>query len=742
MFIPNLTNCDKEPIHIPGKIQSHGFLIALDQKYKVAYSSENISEYIPLTAAEILNKHVSVIESYLERGGGDEPFLVQLIKLGYSAKGFEPVNPYVLSIKGKIFNLIINKSATYYLLEFEPEISDLRADLQREVGRSLAEMLTDKSLSQLLNKTAEQIKGIIGYDRVMIYKFHEDGHGEVVAEAKNEGLDSLYGLHYPATDIPKQARELYKINLIRLIADVNAEPSAIATVADHNANPLDLTHSVLRAVSPIHIQYLKNMDVASSFSISLINQGELWGLVACHNYSPRFINYRERESAKLVGQVLSSALSFRQNEEDQQVSNKLKAAIDAITRNLLRSNDINEALCCSEVTIQDAVDSEGAALLFDNHVTLAGNTPDETFIKELAVWLEQNMEGDIYQTNQLPNVFPAAAEIKDTASGILVCRISRELNEYIIWFKPEVVATINWAGKPEKPTVFDENGMAHISPRTSFELWSQQVNNISTPWTPQDLRSAVQLRDEVNYAISRRANELRKLNEKLREAYDELDAFSYTISHDLKNPLTTIKSYSQLLNTKFELEPKAKYMVERILSGAQKMQEMIQEVLNYSKVGQAKIESRPIEMSKMLIDLKHDLLIASENENLTINIGETPPIQGDEIMVFQVFSNLMSNAVKYSKKSDNPVVNIKGEHTSTHVEYAISDNGIGIKPHEVHKIFDLFNRSDEVKDYEGSGVGLAIVKKIMEKHQGRIWLESNYGEGSTFFVSFQRFDTV
>lgn len=739
MFVPDLTNCDKEPIHIPGKIQSHGFLIATDAAFSITYCSENVSNYLPVTANEILGQYLGRLEQYIIKA--DHPdFLAQLIRLGNTPQGYEPNNPYLIKIGEQLFNLIVGKSGNYYMLEFEPEFSDLKSDLQRVIGSSLSEMLADKNLSQLLFKTAQQVKRIIGYDRVMIYKFHEDGHGEVVAEAKNEALENWLGLHYPASDIPKQARELYKVNLIRLISDVNQEPAPILTISDHDTDPLDLTNSVLRAVSPIHIQYLKNMGVASSFSISLLSDGELWGLIACHNYTPRFINYKDREAAKLVGQVLSSALSFRQHEDNQHKSTRLKDSVDTLSRHLSRNNNVEESLLSHEITLKDAVDAAGAALIYDNQLNITGNSPDEAFVLNLVKWLNTHMEGDIFSTNSLPGVYEPARLVKDKACGLLACRLSKDLREYMLWFRPEVIATVKWAGNPEKPAIADGNGLMQISPRTSFEVWSQQVQDTSLSWSKQDIRSALLLKDEVNYTISRKANELRKLNEKLREAYEELDAFSYTISHDLKNPLTTIKSYSQLLNGKFNLEPKAQYMVERILSGAEKMQEMIHEVLNYSKVGQSKISATPIDMDQMLHDLKHDLLVASDNPELRIEIGDTPDINGDNTMVFQVFSNLLSNAVKYSKKSESPFVTVKGEQKPSFVQYSITDNGIGIQPHEQDRIFGLFSRSDEVRDYEGSGVGLAIVKKILEKHQGRIWVESAPGQGSTFNVTFQKSD--
>ncbi|QJD98225.1 GAF domain-containing protein [Mucilaginibacter robiniae] len=740
MFQVDLTNCDREPIHIPGKIQSHGFLVAVNSSYKIAFCSENIYSFLGAEAATLLGKEIETLEMFLQEA--QPGFIRQAIGFAKRRNEFRPSNPYAVEVKGQEFNLILSQSASFYVLEFEPEISDLQSNLQQAVGRSLSEMLADKSLSLLLTNAAKQIREIICYDRVMVYQFHKDGHGEVVAEDKENSLESWIGLHYPASDIPKQARELYKLNLTRLIADVQQEPSAVITLPEHVQESLDMTCNALRAVSPIHIQYLKNMGVASSFSVSILHQNELWGLVACHNYTPRFINYQQRESARLVGQVLSSALSFRQHEEDQQSTYKRRDAIEGITRLLLRNIPVEEALLKHEVTLQDTVSSGGAALLYENKLSIIGSVPDESFVEQLISWLGDQMQDDVFETNQLPQIYPLAEKYKDVASGLLACKLSKELKEYLIWFRPEVITTVNWAGNPQKPGEYDANNILHISPRTSFEVWKEQVTGTSPTWTNDDIKAAQQLRDEVNYAISRKATELRVLNEKLREAYAELDTFSYTISHDLKNPLTTIKSYSQLIGRQSDLEPKIKNMAMRIQQGADKMQAMIEEVLQYSRVGQSKIQIKAINMLKMLDDLRHDLLVASENPNLELNIGNTPEIQGEEMMIFQVFSNLLSNAVKYSKNADQPVVTVSGSTKDDIITYEVADNGIGIPDYEHEKIFELFSRAEDANTFEGTGVGLAIVRRILEKHHGKIWLESEPGKGSHFYVSFKRYEAA
>ena len=474
-----------------------------------------------------------------------------------------------------------------------------------------SEILSGKSLSNLLKNAAQEVKKIIGYDRVLVYCFNEEGHGEVVAETKEDHLEAFFGLHYPSTDIPKQARELYKINFTRIIADVNDESAAIITFEDQQ-KPLDLTHSSLRAVSPIHIQYLKNMGVSSSFSISLIANNELWGLIACHNYSPRFINYRAREASKLIGQILSSALEYRQDEEDSEKMRSIDHAIHELSRYIKADVDIVQALTSHDLTLKDITDASGVALIFDNNITSIGEVPTNTEIKELCAWIKTNSQDAVYYTNRLPEQFSAAKKYSDVASGVMACMLSRELNEMIIWFKPEKIKSINWAGNPEKPLEEDSNGTMQLSPRKSFESWTQIVKNTSERWTNKEVTTVVKVREEIMDAVNRRANEIRQLNERLQLAYDELDTFSYTISHDLRTPLSAIKSYSELLiATNKNLDDNAKKILNRIVAGADKMNFLIKEILNYARVGRSDIDISSINMSKLLKEIMQEVFISA-----------------------------------------------------------------------------------------------------------------------------------
>ncbi|AMR33567.1 histidine kinase [Mucilaginibacter sp. PAMC 26640] len=734
----DLTNCDKEPIRIPGKVQSHGFLIGVsDETGNITHVSDNISQFIPTTPADLLGKSLAALASALELDMlSSEFFFDQLLKEKGEKQLLELLNPHIIKLAGEPFNIVVSEFKNGYLLEFEPA-SKHEFDLQKTLGAAISKMLAGEGLVTLLNNAAREIKRVINYDRVMVYRFAEDGHGQVIAEEKNNDLEPFLHLHYPASDIPKQARQLYKINLTRLIADVNSVPSDIMALADTD-EPLDLTHSDLRAVSPLHIQYLKNMGVGASFSISLIVKGELWGLIACHSLTPRFINYNARSAAKLIGEVLSSALEYRQGEEDVEKFKQLADSSAGVVKAIESGEDIIGALTTGEKTLKDINNSSGAALIFEDQVFCMGDTPNEAQIRDLAEWLIKNMQDAVYTSHNLSEAYKPATEYSDKASGILACLLSRELKEMVIWFKPEKLTAIKWAGNPDKPVELAANGSMELTPRKSFETWAQDVKYTSERWNRAEIAAAINIKEHIIYAVKRKANEIRVLNEKLILAYEELDTFSYTVSHDLRTPLSSIKSYSELLlSSNSSLDANALNILERIRKCTDKMAVLITEILNYSRVGRVEVTNVEIDMATMIRDIKTEIIDGLKPENLELSIGQTPALLGDKVMINQVFSNLINNAVKYSRNAKPSKVTINGYTVDNEVIYAVSDNGIGIDVNYYNRVFELFKRLDNAQDIEGTGVGLAIVKRIIERHNGRIWFESKLNLGTTFYMALK-----
>lgn len=732
-FSVDLTNCDKEPIHIPGKVQSHGFLVAVDNvNFLITYVSENVNVFLSESASNLLEKPLSKLNQLL---GLQEPELIleNLLKLGINKKNFDAISPYPINIGKNPFYIIISDSDGNLLLEFEPVT--LQYDLQSLIGRSASAILQGKSVSSLLEGAASEVKKLINYDRVMVYKFLDDGHGEVVAEEMNAELEPFFGLHYPASDIPKQARELYKLNLTRLIADVTTEDSPIATYLSDQ--PLDLTKSCLRAVSPIHIQYLKNMGVYSSFSISLISHGELWGLIACHNYSPKFIDYKAREGAKLIGEILSSALEYRQDEEDSEIVEQFKSTAAIISEHLNHDKYLIDAITGHNRTILDVTKGTGVAIIFENQLKTIGEVPSDEEILELAEWLKETSDESVYYTHRLSEIHSPARKYKNIASGILACNISKELGEMIIWFKPELSTTVKWAGDPDKSATMAENGLLSLSPRKSFEIWSQVVNNTSEKWLAEEIASVLRIREIIITDINKKANEIRLLNEKLQSAYEELDTFSYTISHDLRTPLTSIRTYAELMLRNKSLDENGKKMLTRILTGADKMNFLIKEILNLARVGRSEIHFETVKMESLTKEISAEVWAAFKADKAELILGQLPDLKGDRTMIAQVFTNLISNAVKYSLTTENPKIEISGHIAGGERVYSVKDNGMGIDNRYYDRVFELFKRMDNVKEIEGTGVGLAIVKRVVERHNGRVWFESKLNAGSTFYVAFK-----
>jgi light-regulated signal transduction histidine kinase (bacteriophytochrome) len=309
----------------------------------------------------------------------------------------------------------------------------------------------------------------------------------------------------------------------------------------------------------------------------------------------------------------------------------------------------------------------------------------------------------------------------------------------IVWFKPEQLSTISWAGNPNKPVIRGEDGMMNLSPRNSFETWSEMVEQTAVKWTKTEIANVIKLRENIIDAVNKKATEIRLLNDRLKRAYEELDTFSYTISHDLRTPLTSIKSYTELVMiSNKSLDDQGKKLLGRVIAGADKMGFLINEILKLAKAGRTDIEFVRLDMDHLIRETTTEVVSALQANHVTITFGELHTIMGSPTLIMQVFTNLISNAVKYSAGTERPAVKIESVEEEEEIVYRIADNGIGIAAEYHDKVYELFKRMDNVKGYEGTGVGLAIVKRIVEKHNARIWFDSELKVGTIFYIAFKK----
>jgi len=597
-------------------------------------------------------------------------------------------------------------------------------------------------MDTLFDVTAKEIKKITGYDRVMIYRFDEVYNGEVVAEAKEDFVKPFLGIRYPATDIPKQARALFLQNKVRLLFDVNSEPALIIPMLHPERKlPLDMTYTSNRGVSPIHIEYLKNMGVEATLNIAIILNEQLWGLIACHHYSPKYLDYSVRVTCQFIGQIFSGHLALQSANHYRESVLKSNIIRTKLFEQMSLDYDILDGLSQEEQSIIDLVNCTGAAVVTENKTILIGSTPSEQEIRALTIWLEEKTEKAVFATNELPNIYAPALGFKNLAAGLMAIKFAINPNEFVIWFRPETVEEVAWGGNPDKSVIQKEAGQ-RLSPRKSFEKWKVLVKNTARPWQKYELDAAIALRNDIKEFILQKFHEVKQLNQKMTEAYKELESFSYSVSHDLRAPLRNIDGFAQILKEDYsdKLDEYGIEVLNVIIESTSKMSGLINDILSFSRLGSATLIFNELDTRKMLNTLFNELTTIKKN-NINFSMeANLSTVYGDESLLKQLFSNLLSNAIKYSNQEEKPAIEVTSSTDEKHTIIAIKDNGIGLDMKYAKKIFGVFNRLVGEEEFEGTGIGLAIVHRISERHGGQVSVTSEVGVGTTFFVKLPKKD--
>ncbi|MGE5659928.1 MAG: ATP-binding protein [Actinomycetota bacterium] len=517
----DLSNCDREPIHLCGHIQPHGILFVLEEpRLNILQVSNNTVKYFGIPANSLIGKNLSELVGIFQ--------LEILQKTLAKHENLKVVNPLKLniSVDSKIlgFDAIVHRTDGVLVLELEPALSLSQESVNfvsfyHSIRAAATKIQNTKTFQELCTTIVQEVRKTTGFDRVMLYKFDEDLHGNVIAEDKISSLDSFLGLHYPASDIPPQARKLYATNWLRLIADVNYEPVAIIPSNNPVTNqPLDLSFSVLRSVSALHIEYLHNMRVAASMSISLIKNQQLWGLIACHHNTPKYVPFEVRAACEFMGQVMSLELLTKEDSEDYEYRLELKSNQAKILEEVSKEENILEALIKCQPSLLQVVGAQGVAVACGEQCYLLGQTPSLTEIQDLIKWLEERPHEKVFYTDSLPLIYQAGEKLKDLASGLLTIYISRSKIQYILWFRPEVIQTVNWGHNPHKVVELGEDGHLKLSPEQSFELWKETVRFKSLPWKPCEIQAAIDFRNALVNIVLHQADEIAKLNATLQES--------------------------------------------------------------------------------------------------------------------------------------------------------------------------------------------------------------------------------
>ena len=649
----DLTNCDREPIHIPGRIQPHGMLLAISEPdLLIVQASTNTYQHIGRTHEALLGLPLADM-----LGSEYVDYLRNTLMIEQIDQN--PLYVWTAQINGseQRFDGLIHRHNGVLILELEPahHPAATRPDFYRIVKTIITKLQRSETFDTFCDTAAAEVRALTGFDRVMIYRFDVDGHGEVIAEALSDQLTPFLGLHYPASDIPKQARALYLRNWLRLIPDIHYAPVDIVPTLTPGANmPIDLSYSVLRSVSPIHLEYLANMGVGASMSISLVDDGELWGLIACHHSAPNYLPYEVRSACEFLGQAVSLQLAAKQNTQDYAYRERISAIGAQLVQQMAQAQPWYQGLLTSSPNMLDLIDAGGAALCVDGQITALGRTPSVDDIRVLIAWLGSQPSSNIYSTASLAGNYPALVRCSDTASGVLAAPISHEQGEYLLWFRPEVAQTINWGGAPTKAAELHDEGI-RLSPRKSFDLWQQTVALHALPWESYERTAALDLRNTILSIVLRRAAEMTRLNADLERSNIELDAFAYIASHDLKEPLRGLHNYAQFLIEDYgeQLDAEGQAKLQTLSRLTQRMETLIDTLLHYSRVGRVDLSMQESDLNVLIHEITDRLAVSLEQQQIQVRIlRPLPTILCDQVRLGEVFYNLIVNAIKYNNKPE------------------------------------------------------------------------------------------
>lgn len=527
----DLTVCDREPIHLPGTIQPFGWLMAFASDWTVIHASTNLEAFIGIAPAALLGDTATrlldadALHAIRTR--------LQWMQVSEATERLFCVDVFG---DGRRFDLAVHRSGNAIILEGEPCATDERVEAVSLVRTMMQRLRQTGAMGDFLDQAARQVRAVTGYDRVMVYRFLDDGSGEVVSEARSRRATSYLGLRYPASDIPAQARALYLRNTFRIIADVAAEPVPIEPPLAPDGRSLDLSFSVLRAVSPVHIEYLRNMGVAASLSISIVVDGRLWGLFACHHLSARQVSFDRRTAAELFGDLFSAELARRERQALLEAAATARSAHDRIMATMSIEGSAFENLAGNLDALRALMNADGAVAWIDGQFAAVGRSLDNDEAHRLVRFLNRAGPTDVFATAVLSAAFPEATAFADRASGLLAIPVSRAPRDYLLFTRGEIARTVTWAGSPEKPVDSGPSG-TRLMPRKSFEAWREVVRGHSAPWTAQDRAVAQSLRATLLEVILRSIDQSRAIRRKAQETQDLLIG---ELNHRVRNILTLV----------------------------------------------------------------------------------------------------------------------------------------------------------------------------------------------------------
>lgn len=725
-----LANCADEPIRFPGAIQPHGVLLTLSEpELRIVQVSANVASLFNHQPEALLGQPLDTLL-------GTQP--TDVVRQMAGQPSFIDAPPLYVTLNGGQFEGLLHRHQGVLVLEFEPHYEHFQPKSQNgrtsNLGKMLQRLQSAKTLQALYEISVSEIQAMTGYDRVLIYRFEEEGHGQVIAEASAPSMELFNGLFFPASDIPQQARELYRTNWLRIIPNADYEPvPLLPKLRPDTGQPLDLSFATLRSVSPIHCQYMKNMGVLSSMSISLMKGDKLWGLISCGNREPLHVPNDLRTTCQTIGQVLSLQISAMEALDISRQREEKVDALGVLNQAMSNSSDaVFDGLAQCPQVLMDLVQAGGVAIIEGQQLHRYGNCPEPEQIRALHKWLKDAGQ-PVFASHHLSAVYPPAADYQAVASGVMAMSLPKPVDNGVLWFRPEVKENIQWSGDPKKPLALEKSDTGlRLRPRTSFEIWKVEMAGISTKWSPGDRFAANDLRR------SALENDLARQVLREQQAVRARDELVAVVSHDLRNPMTVISMLCGMMQKAFSSDGthtsrRISSAIDTMQQAAGRMNVLLEDLLDTSKIEAGRYTVRPVPLDvSQIFEEAYSLLAPLALEkgvDLSFNAEPGLQINADPERLFQVLSNLIGNAIKFTPRQG--IIGISAMSNDEEIVFSVRDSGEGIAPDQLPHVFDRYWTLTE-NNPTGSGLGLYITQGIVKAHGGRIEAQSELGRGSEF----------
>lgn len=747
-----LDSCAREAIATPGAIQPHGFMAVVSRPdLKILQLSQNFESVLGLSIAECLGENIEEILA---------PDMMPLLEAFLELESHKSLVPLPLSLGQGIVepfavSCLAHRQSDFFILEFEPDLEQQSLiggmtealNLSAILQGGLSSLKAVETLSDVLKICVEEIENLTGFDRVMVYKFDQDWHGEVVAESVQPGHQSYLGLHYPASDIPAQARELYKRNVTRMIADVAYNSVPLEPLLNSATNQaLDMSDCVLRSVSPMHVEYLQNMGVHATLTISLKVKGELWGLIACHNYSPKYLSLKSRSVCEIFGKLVALRILEEIATEKSKVEKFCLPAFSHILESVAAANgNVKVAFQMRGEELIAQFNCIGAALVTESELVCFGSTPSDSQLVNCAAWLSRQ-KLNLYSCNQLSEELgrdDKLFDLGDTFAGLLAIRTGLVDDQWLLLLRDKKVQSVTWAGNPLKSAFVDALATGAVpaaevmlQPRRSFALWREEVKDHSLPWSDAQITMAEYLRAQILDLT--RAN-LHLAKSKADALQKERDDFVAALAHDLRLPVGGALRMLEFIHSGRlgQTLPQFSDTLELLIDSHKQLLERIKSILIGYQFAEPScaLSTERTELAGLISTAVRNSRPAALGAETAIKEDYCSPcfVDGNFDCLVRVVENLLSNAIKYSR-ADNKVA-ISLTCTPTEALICVEDSGIGLAHEDIAYVFQRYWRARTGRTQPiGSGLGLFVCKQIVEAHKGTLWCESELGVGSKFFM--------